>query len=162
MNKASVVPQSLQQKWQFGIEIGGMEKAWGLFTKTDFPEIQFDEVEFNPGGSMFPTKAAGRAKFSDVTLEKGIAQTGTDIEDTLLDWIKLVIAVRAMTGGVPANYMKDVDLVKYDRPGNAIKRFRLFGAWPKTAKFGEGDGSSSDNDIETVTLTYQYFDKVPV
>lgn len=160
MNSASVTPQSLQQKWQFGVEITGLEKAWAYFTKADFPEIEFDEVEFNPAGSMFPMKAAGRAKFSDITLEKGVPQD-VDQEDSILGWIKACISVSAMTGGVPKLYQKDVDLVRYDRTGKEIKRFRLFGAWVKSAKFGEGDGSSSDNEMESMTLSFQYFDTVP-
>jgi len=160
MNKASVQPQSLMQKWQFGIEIGGLEKAWAYFTKTDFPEIEFDEVEFNPAGSMFATKSAGRAKFNDITMEKGVPQDAGDLEDSILNWVKLCITAAAMTGGVPKQYMKDIDLVRYDRQGNPIKRFRLYGAWVKSAKFGEGEGSSSDNEMESMTIAYQYFDTV--
>lgn len=156
MNSAGVTPQSLQQKWQFAVEIGGFNAAY--FTQSDFPEMEFDEVEFNPAGSMFPQKSAGRASFSDVTLEKGVPQE--EPEENILDWIRQCITVAAATGGVPADYMRDVDLVKYDREGNEIQRFRLFNAWVKTAKFGEAEGGSSDNEIETMTLTYQFFDTV--
>lgn len=156
MNSAGVTPQSLQQKWQWGVEISGFDAAF--FTQSDFPEIEFEEVEFNPAGSMFPQKVAGRASFSDVTLEKGVPQENT--EENILDWIRQCITVAAGTGGVPTDYMRDVDLVKYDRTGNEIQRFRLFNAWVKSAKFGEADGSSSDNEIETMTLSYQYFDTV--
>ena len=156
MNSAGVTPQSLQQKWQFAVEIAGFNPAF--FTKADFPEMEFDEVEFNPAGSMFPQKAAGRAKFNDITLEKGVPQENG--EENILDWLRQCITVVAATGGVPSDYLRDVDLVKYDRTGTEIKRFRLFGCFIKSAKMGEGEGSSSDNDIETMTLCYQYFDTV--
>lgn len=156
MNSAGVTPQSLVQKWQWGIAIDGFDAAY--FTKGDFPEVEFDEVAFAPAGSMFDQKAAGRAKFNDVTFEKGIPQEA--LEDALLDWIKQCITASAGFGGVPSDYMKDVDIMKYDRTGREVKRYRLYNAWVKQAKFGEGDGSSSDNDIESFTLTYQYFDKV--
>lgn len=156
MHNAGVTPKSLQQKWQFGIEINGFDSAY--FEKSDFPEVEFDEVEFNPAGSSFPQKAAGRASFSDITMEKGVPQEGT--EDYILEWIKQCMDFRNAVGGTPVDYMKDVDLVKYDRMGNEIKRYRLYNAWIKSAKLGEGDGSSSDNDIETMTLCYQYFDRV--
>lgn len=156
MNSAGVTPQSLQQKWQFAVELAGMDPKF--FQKVDFPEFEFDEVEFNPAGSLFPQKAAGRLKFSDVSVEKAVPQESP--EDALLNWLKQCVTVSAATGGVPADYMKDVDLVKYDRTGVEIKRYRLFNAWVKTGKFGEGEGGSSDNDIESFSLTYQYFEKV--
>lgn len=153
MQSSGVTPRSLQQKWQFAVEIDGFNAAY--FTKSDFPEMEFDEVAFAPAGSMFDQKAAGRAKFNDITLEKGVPQDTP--EENILDWIRQCITVAAATGGVPADYMRDISLVKYDRTGTEIKRFNLKNAWPKSAKFGEGEGSSSDNDIESITLVYQYF-----
>lgn len=153
MNSAGVTPQSLQQKWQFGVEIDGFDAAY--FTKSDFPEMEFDEVVHAPAGSMFDQKAAGRAKFNDITMEKGVPQES--VEENILDWIRQCITVAAATGGVPSDYMRDVSLVKYDRTGTEIKRFNLKNAWIKSAKFGEGEGGSSDNCVESMTLVYQYF-----
>jgi phage tail-like protein len=156
MNSAGVTPKSLQQKWQFGVQIQGFDAA--LFSKADLPEVEFDEVEFNPGGSMFPQKAAGRAKFNDITLEKGIPQENP--ETNILDWVRECITVAAATGGVPSDYQRDVDLVLYDRKGAEFRRYRLFNAFIKTAKMGDAEGSSSDNNIESMTLCFQYFDTV--
>ena len=156
MNSAGVTPQSLIQKWQFAIELAGFPAA--NFLKCDFPEFEFDEVEHNPAGSLFPQKAAGRAKFSDIKLEKSIPQEQT--EDSILNWLVQMVTVAAATGAVPSDYMRDIDLVKYNRDGTEIKRYRLFNAWAKSGKLGEGDGSSSDNDVEEITLCYQYFRKV--
>ena len=69
MNEAGVTPLALNQKWQFGLEIDGF--LWAYFSKASFPEMEFDEVTFAPAGSMFDQKAAGRAKFSDIEVEKG-------------------------------------------------------------------------------------------
>jgi len=156
MNSAGVTPQNVHQKWQFGVEIAGMPA--GFFLKADFPAFTFDEVEHNPAGSLFPQKAAGRVKFKDVTLEKSV--NAEQIDTSLLDWMRKCVQVAAGTGGVPSDYMKDVDLVKFDRTGKELARFRLFNAWVKEGSFGEGDGSSSDNDIEKLTICYQYFDEV--
>lgn len=154
MNSAGVTPKPLHQSWQFSVEIDGFDAAY--FVKADLPQVDFDEVEHNPAGSMFAQKAAGRAKFSDITLEKSVP-TGT-ADTGLVTWIRQCITVAAATGGIPADYMRDVDLVLYDRAGNETKRYRLFNAWVKSAKFGSLDGSSSDNIMESLTLTFQYFD----
>ena len=156
MNEAGVTPLALNQKWQFGLEIDGF--LWAYFSKASFPEMEFDEVTFAPAGSMFDQKAAGRAKFSDIEVEKGIPADSFDT--SLLDWIEKCISVTAATGGAPSEYMKDIDLVKYNRAGGELVRYRCFGAWVKKAKLGEGEGKSSDNDIETITIAYQYFKKV--
>jgi phage tail-like protein len=153
MNSAGVTPQSLQQKWQFSVEIDGFDAAF--FQKADFPKVEFDEVAFAPAGSMFDQKAAGRASFPDITLEKGVPQE--NVEENVLDWIRQCITVAAATGGVPSDYMRSASLVEYDRTGAEIKRFNLKNAWVKSADMGEGDGSASDNNIESMTLCYQYF-----
>lgn len=154
---AGVTPKSLTQQWQFGVVIDGFQA--GLFTKSDLPEVEFDEVAFAPAGSLFDQKVPGRMKFSDITLEKGIPQDTFD--SSLFDWVKKVVAISASngaTGGVPAMYLKNIDLIRYDRAGEEVVRFKLIGAWVKTAKFGDGDGSQSDNMIESMTLSFQYFD----
>lgn len=156
MNSAGVTPKALVQKWQFAVEIAGFDAAY--FTQSSFPEFQVEKVEFNPAGSMFPQKAGGRVEFNDVTMQKGIP---TDqVDEALLDWFRECVTVAAATGGVPADYMRDIDLVKYDRTGAEHQRFRLFNAFVMEGKFGEGEGSSSDNDIEEITICYQYFDTV--
>ena len=74
MNRAGVTPKSLMQKWQFGIEIAGFDAM--LFEKSDFPELDFDEVKFAPAGSIFDQKAAGRAVFKDIKVSKAVSQDG--------------------------------------------------------------------------------------
>lgn len=156
MNSAGTTAKSMAQKWQFGIEIQGFVEAY--FTKIGLPEIEFEESTFSPAGSMFDQKSAGRATFADIEAEKGVPQ---DVNDTaLIDWVKQCISVYQGTGGVPSSYMRDIDIVRYDRTGAEIQRYRLFGAWIKKANFGELEGSSSDNDIEAMTITYQYFDRI--
>jgi phage tail-like protein len=156
MNSAGVTPKSVAQKWQFGVEVSGFDSAH--FLKADLPSVEFEEVAHAPAGSMFDQKAAGRAKFDDITLEKSVPQEQT--ETSLLTWIRQCITVTAGVGGVPSDYMRDVDLTVHDRLGAEIKRYRLFNAWVKSAKFGELEGGSSDNIVESLTLTFQYFDIV--
>ena len=57
-----------------------------LFRKGTEPKTEFEEVAFAPAGSMFDQKVAGRVKFDDINLEKGVLQDGSDT--AALDWIK--------------------------------------------------------------------------
>ena len=78
------MPKSLYQNWQFAIEVNGFDVA--LFRKGQEPKTEFEEVAFAPAGSMFDQKVAGRVKFEDITLEKGVLQDGSD--EAARDWIK--------------------------------------------------------------------------
>jgi phage tail-like protein len=146
--------KSLYQRYQFALEINGFDYA--LFQKVKLPEVEFEEVAFAPAGSLFDQKVAGRAKFADITCEKGIRQDGTD--RGALDWVQNILDVNSSSGGVPEDYMRDVDIVQYNRRGEETRRWTLHGAWVKKLEYGELEGKSNENVIEVMTITYQYFD----
>lgn len=106
---------------------------------------------------MFDQKVAGRVKFDDIVLEKGILQDGTD--EATLDWLKQEVDVNATTGGLPNDYMRDIDIVRYDRSGNETRRWTLHGAWVKKVEYTELEGGNTENTIEKLTICYQYWTK---
>lgn len=147
------MPKSLYQNWQFAIEVNGFDVA--LFTKGQEPKTEFEEVVFAPAGSMFDQKVAGRVKFDDITLEKGILQDGSDI--SALVWLKQQVEVLTGVGGVPATYMRTVDIVRYNRMGIETRRWTLIGAWIKALEYDELEGGNTENTIEKLTICYQYW-----
>jgi phage tail-like protein len=149
------MPKSLYQNWQFAIEINGFDVA--LFKKGQEPKIEFEEVAFAPAGSLFDQKVAGRMKFGDLTFEKGVLQDGSDT--AAMDWIKKIGDVNAATGGLPSDYMKDVDVVRYDRKGSETGRWTLHGCWVKTLEYDDLEGGNTEASIEKLSLTYQYATK---
>lgn len=151
--KSGNTPQSLVQAWQFGVEINGFDTA--LFRKGQEPKTEFDESSFAPGGSMFDQKLPGRAKFADITLEKGQLQAGAD--SAALAWVQTQVDVINVTGGLPSSFLRDVDIVRYDRTGKEIRRWTLHGAWVKSLEFDDIEGGKSDPSIEKITLAYQYW-----
>jgi len=153
MNAAGNMPKSLYQNWQFGIEVNGFDVA--LFKKGHEPKTEFEEVAFTPAGSIFDQKAAGRVKFEDITLEKGMLQDGS--EQAAREWIQKQVDVNSGTGGLPTDYMRDVDIVRYDRKGNETRRWTLHGAWIKTLEYDDLEGGNTENTIEKITLAYQYW-----
>lgn len=146
-------PKSLYQNWQFAIEINGFDVA--LFKKGQEPKTEFEEVAFAPAGSMFDQKVAGRAKFDDLNFERGQLQDGSD--KAALDWIRREIDVNTVTGRLPADYMKDIDLVRYDRTGKETRRWTLHGAWVKVLEYDELEGGNTENSIEKITICFQYW-----
>ena len=148
------MPQSLYQNWQFAIEINGFDVA--LFKKGQEPKTEFEEVAFAPGGSMFDQKVAGRMKFGDISLEKGVLADGSD--EAARDWVRIQADVNYNVGSLPEEYMRDIDIVRYDRSGNETRRWSLHGAWIKSLEYDDLEGGSSDNTIEKLTISYQYWD----
>jgi len=96
------MPKSLYQNWQFAVEVNGFDVA--LFKKGQEPKTEFEEVAFAPAGSMFDQKVAGRVKFEDIALEKGILQDGSD--EAAREWIKKQVDVNAVVGGLPNDYAR--------------------------------------------------------
>ena len=125
---------------------------------------------------MFDQKVAGRVKFDDITLEKGVLQDGSDT--AALDWIKQEVdlpapsrrrftatamervwqaGVNAVTGQLPDEYMRDIDIVRYDRAGQETRRWTLHGAWIKVLEYDDLEGGNTENSIEKLTICYQYW-----
>ena len=148
-------PKSLYQNWQFAIEVNDFDVA--LFRKGTEPKTEFEEVAFAPAGSMFDQKVAGRVKFDDITLEKDVLQDGADV--AALDWIRELVDVNAATGDLPDDYMRDIDIVRYDRSGEETRRWTLHGAWVKVLEYDDLEGGNTDNPIEKLTICYQYWTK---
>jgi phage tail-like protein len=149
----TTTPHSLYQSWQFAIEINGFDVA--LFQKSSLPKTEFDEVNFAPAGSIFDEKVAGRMKFDNITMEKGMLADGS--EDAARQWLLQVGNPTLGVGGIPEMYMREVDIVQYDRTGIETRRWHIHGAWIKSLDYDDMEGGKTDNIIEKLTLAYQYW-----
>ena len=156
IQQAGVTPRNPHQRWQFAVEVAGFET--GFFTKCSGLDFDNELSRFAPGGSLFDQKVAGRMVFNPVTLEKGKSQEG--IDSATLQWQQQIAQAALGTGGLPADYMRTVDIVEYDRTGVEIRRFRLHNAFPQKVRLGEYDGSSSEHTIEELTIEYQFSEQV--
>lgn len=57
-------------------------------------------------------------------------------------------------------YKRNLDIVQQDRDGVTLRRWTLVRAWPVKFVAGEWDNESDENVIESVTLTYDFFELV--
>jgi len=89
-------------------------------------------------------------------LPNGVLADGSD--EAARDWVKRQADANYNVGALPEAYMRDIDIVRYDRAGHETRRWRLHGAWVKSLEYDELEGGSSDNTIEKITLTYQWWD----
>ena len=141
------------KKFKFVVEIDGF--AYAGFQKCSKLEAIIAVAEQSEGGSIIPNKSASRVKFTDITLDRG----ATDDLD-MFNWFKTVVDAAANSGGAPASYKRNLDIVQQARDGTTKRRWRLTGAFPTMFSPGEWDNDSDDNAIESAKLTFDLFDLV--
>jgi phage tail-like protein len=143
-----IFPGNPGQKWQWTVKIDGFEAAW--FEGCTFPSKQLDKDTFNPAGSVRGTNFAGRAVLGDVTLKKGKKADSAD--SAAYAWLKKACDTQAGDLGDPADYKRDIDIIRVDRKGTSVEVYACKGAWVQNVELEDGDGSSSDHQIETITI----------
>jgi phage tail-like protein len=104
---------------------------------------------------LIPDKTPGRATFSDVTLERGAT-----LDRDFYDWLVEVVNISANSGLVDPEYKRNLDIVQQDRDGTTLRRWRIYNAWPMKYIAGDWDNDTDENNIESVTLTYDRFELV--
>ncbi|MDR1021022.1 MAG: phage tail protein [Synergistaceae bacterium] len=149
MGVIPVFPGNPRQKHQFVVRVDGFDAAW--FEEATIPGVEVETDEFNPAGSVRPTKFAGRAKFDDATLKKGMPSDGAD----LAAWTWLTAAVNTEAGelGDPETYKKDIEIAHVDRVGSPVQTWTLKGAFVKKIDWGDNSGGSSEHVVETLALS---------
>ena len=149
MGVMPVFPGHPRQGWQFIVRVSGFDAAY--FQKATIPEVEVEIDEFNPAGSVRPTKFAGRKKIGDCTLEKGMF---CDYGD-MAAWQWLTTAVNSLTGdqGHPMNYRRDVEIRHVNNVGVPIQTWILKEAFCSKITWSDNEGGTSEHNVETLTLT---------
>jgi phage tail-like protein len=91
--------------------------------------------------------------FPDVTLERGATQ-----DRDLFDWFQQVANLASGLGLNDIDYKRNLDIVQQDRDGSTLQRWSITNAWPVKFVAGEWDNEADENVIESVTLSFDYFE----
>lgn len=144
-------PRTFHKKFKFIVEIDGVVSAG--FQKCSELSVEVANVQYYEGGSLIPNKSPGRLTFADVTLERGATS-----DKDLFDWLTQVADAAANVGLNEPEFKRNLDIVQQDRDGSTLRRWSLTGAWPVKFVAGDWDNEADENVIETVTLTYDFFE----
>ena len=144
-------PRVFDKKFLFQFHIDGF--GWAGFTKVSELKSTTAEIKHYEGGVLLPNKSAGRSEYADLTCERGATVGDVDMNV----WYSMVIAAPANLGVKEVAYKRHGDLVQLDRDGEVLKRWSVFGLWPKEYTAGEWDNNSDENVIEKLVLVYDYF-----
>ena len=146
-------PRTFHKRFRFLCEVDGLASSG--FQKCSELSVEVANVQYFEGGSLIPNKSPGRLTFADVTLERGATK-----DRDLFDWFQDV-AITSSGLGLPDNgYKRNLDIVQQDRDGTTLRRWSLAHAWPVKFVAGEWDNEADENVIESVTLTYDFFELV--
>jgi phage tail-like protein len=144
-------PRTFHKKFKFIVEIDGLASAG--FQKCSELSVEVANVQYYEGGALIPNKSPGRLTFADVTLERGATS-----DKDLFTWLTQVADASANAGLVEPKFKRNLDIVQQDRDGSTLRRWTLSGVWPVKFVAGDWDNEADENVIESVTLTYDYFE----
>ena len=146
-------PRSMHKKFKFLCEIDQVGSSG--FAKCSELSVEIANVQYFEGGSLIPNKSPGRLTFADVTLERGATQ-----DQDLFNWFQDVALFASGTGLNDSDYKRNGDIVQQDRDGSTLRRWSLTGAWPVKFVAGEWDNDSDENVIESLTVTFDFFELI--
>lgn len=150
-------PRTLHEKFKFVVEIDGFAAAF--FQKCSELSVETEVVAYREGGSLIPIKDPGLMTFPAVTLERGASQN-TDFVAWATEVANAAAGVPPGVGLVAPAFKRNLSIVQRDRDNSVLVRYDLFNAWPQKYVAGDWDNTTSEVTIETLTLEYDFFERV--
>jgi len=139
-------------QFNFKVEIEGV--TVGAFKNVEGLDSETEVIEYQDGDDLVLRKRPGRVKNSNITLKEGVdlenppaEMADRNLNDFFSNWRQDILegTVEAKKGAV----------VLYNRAGEEIMRYNIFGAWPYKWKGVNLDGKGNDVQVEEVTLVVQ-------
>ncbi len=123
-----------------GITIKSITEVSGLKMEQDVVELK----QNGPDGKYVIKKLPGRWKAGEVTLTRGL--TG---DQSFEKWVK-----DSQFGKMP-DARKGGAIIVFDYEGNALKRYKLTNAWPKSLEIGSLKAGDTSVLTEKLVITYE-------
>ena len=121
-----------------GVQIKSITEISGLKMEQDVIELK----ENGADGKYVIKKLPGRWKSGEVTLTRGLTS-----DQSFEKWVK------DSQFGKMADVRKGGAIIVFDFEGNAVKRYKLTNAWPKSLEVGTLKAGDTSYLSEKLTLT---------
>ncbi|MEO7587027.1 MAG: phage tail protein [Arachnia sp.] len=121
-----------------GITIKSITEVSGLKIEQDVIELK----QNGPDGKFVIRKLPGRPKAPDITLTRGLSS-----DNSFQNWVK------DSQFGKMEVVRKGGAIIVYDFEGQAIKRYKLTNAWPKSLEIGSLKAGDTSVLTEKLVLT---------
>ena len=129
----------------FGLEVDGIQIT--AITEVSGLKMEQDVIELKqngPDGKYVIKKLPGRWKAGEVTLTRGL--TG---DQSFEKWVK------DSQFGKMGDVRKGGSIIVFDYEGNALKRYKLTNAWPKSLEIGSLKAGDTSVLTEKLVVTYE-------
>jgi phage tail-like protein len=123
-----------------GITIKSITEVTGLKMEQDVVELK----QNGPDGKYVIKKLPGRPKAGECTLTRGLTA-----DQSFEKWVK-----DSQFGKMP-DARKGGAIIVFDYEGNAIKRYKLTNAWPKSLEIGSLKAGDTSVLTEKLVVTYE-------
>jgi phage tail-like protein len=123
-----------------GITIKSITEVSGLKMEQDVVELK----QNGPDGKYVIKKLPGRWKAGEVTLTRGLTA-----DQSFEKWVK------DSQFGKMADVRKGGSIIVFDYEGQAIKRYKLTNAWPKSLEIGSLKAGDTSVLTEKLVITYE-------
>ncbi len=129
----------------FGLEVDGVaikqiSEVSGLKMEQDVIELKQNTND----GKYMIKKLPGRPKAGEVTLTRGLTS-----DNSFEKWVK------DSHFGKMGNARKGGAIIVYDYEGQAIKRYKMTNAWPKSLEIGTLKAGDTSVLTEKLVITYE-------
>lgn len=123
-----------------GITIKSITEVTGLKMEQDVVELK----QNGPDGKYVIKKLPGRWKAGECTLTRGLTA-----DNSFEKWVK------DSQFGKMSDARKGGAVIVFDYEGNAIKRYKLTNAWPKSLEIGSLKAGDTSVLTEKLVVTYE-------
>ena len=134
----------------FSIDVGG--QIQGFFTECSGLGSESEVVEMKvmgEGNQEIVRKLAGRRKWGDITLKRGL---GTNMD--FWEWRKMV------DDGDVASARMNGSIMMYDQEGTVVAQWDFTDGWPSKISGPSVKSDSNEVAIEELTIVHEYIERV--
>lgn len=129
------------QKYKFRVSIPGVPSQIG-FQKVSGLSEEVNVVEYDESAYAYTHKLPGKAKFGEVTMERGMFS-----DNSMLEQLKVI---------QNPEFRTTIIIQLMDRFGGVQRTWKLAEAWISKWEGSDLDATSDDVAIETITVQYEY------
>lgn len=143
-------PRIFNPKFKFQVHIDNFGSA--AFQSCSELSGEFAEINYFEGGAIIGDKQPGRMTFADVTLVRG----ATNDRD-LYNWFRQIGDASSGFGLAMPDFKRNVSIFQFNRADEVVHRWTLYNAWCKKFVAGQWDNNADDIVMESVVLSFDYF-----
>ena len=126
-----------------------------LVKSTQIPSSSLNEIVIDY--QVMPIKIPGRREFGDWTVSFNIDNNG-EILKKFYDWQRFIVDPMSGRHTSWTKTVRDQEIYLLDYSGNAVKSYKLIGAWPKNISEVSLDYGGEEVAGLEVTFTYQFYE----